>query len=213
METLGIDGAWVFTPQIHRDHRGDFNEWYRAGEFATDLGHNLDVRQVNCSVSRAGVVRGIHVTRVPPGQAKYVFCPSGALLDVIVDVRVGSPTFGRWEAVQLDDADRRAVYLEPGLGHAMAALTDTATAVYLCTSTYAPAADLEINPLDPELAVRWPVGADSTLSAKDAQAPSLAELRESGVLPRYSDCLAARAELRDQASTQGSLRTAARGSG
>jgi dTDP-4-dehydrorhamnose 3,5-epimerase len=196
METLGIDGAWVFTPQIHRDHRGDFNEWFRHEEFTADLGYQLELRQVNCSVSRAGVVRGIHVTRVPPGQAKYVFCPSGALLDVIVDVRVGSPTFGRWEAVRLDDADRRAVYLEPGLGHAMAALTDTATAIYLCTSSYAPAADLEINPLDPELAVRWPTGADSILSAKDSGAPSLADLRESRLLPVYADCLAVRAELR-----------------
>lgn len=196
MEPLGIDGAWVFTPRVHEDHRGDFNEWYRVDEFTSDLGYPLDLRQVNCSTSRYGVVRGIHVTTVPPGQAKYVFCPSGALLDVIVDLRQGSPTFGRWEAVRLDAASRRAVFLEPGLGHALAALTDSAVAVYLCSSSYDPAADLEVNPLDPEIGVRWPAGADSVLSVKDGQAPSLAEASASGRLPQYRDCLTARAALR-----------------
>ena len=95
MKALGIDGAWVYTPRIHRDNRGHFNEWYRSGEFCADLGYCLDLRQVNCSVSRQGVIRGIHFTAVPPGQAKYVFCPSGAILDVIVDLREGSPTFAR----------------------------------------------------------------------------------------------------------------------
>ena len=196
MERLGIDGAWSYTPGIHHDARGHFNEWFRSGEFEEDLGYSLDLRQVNCSVSHQGVIRGIHFTDVPPGQAKYVFCPRGAILDVIVDLRVGSPTFMRWEAVRLDDTDRRAVFLEHGLGHAITALTESATAVYLCTSSYAPAADREINPLDPELGIAWPRDVEPILSAKDSAAPSLAEARRIGLLPSYQDCVAATAELR-----------------
>jgi dTDP-4-dehydrorhamnose 3,5-epimerase len=196
MNRLGIDGAWSYTPRIHHDDRGHFNEWFRCGEFEEDLGYSLDLRQVNCSVSRQGVIRGIHFTDVPPGQAKYVFCPSGAILDVIVDLRVGSPTFMRWEAVRLDDTDRSAVFLEHGLGHAIMALTESATAVYLCTSSYAPAADHEINPFDRELAIAWPSDSEPVLSAKDAAAPSLAEAKRIGLLPSYQDCVAATEQLR-----------------
>src|SRR5271154_4471270 len=109
MEALGIEGAWVFTPQVYQDDRGAFFEAFRGGEFAADLGYRLDVGQVNCSVSRRGVIRGIHYADVPPGQAKYVTCVAGAVLDVVVDLRVGSPGFGKWETVHLDDEDRNAV--------------------------------------------------------------------------------------------------------
>jgi dTDP-4-dehydrorhamnose 3,5-epimerase len=200
MEALSIEGAWVYTPQIFPDNRGLFNEWYRVGEFAGDLGYPLDLRQVNCSVSKKGVVRGIHFTEVPPGQAKYVFCPSGALVDVIVDLRVGSPTFLRWEAVQLDEDDRRAVFLEHGLGHAITALSPQATAVYLCTSSYAPATDHDIHPLDPDIGIRWPEGNEMILSAKDDAAPSLAEMRDKGVLPTYPECIRAADRMRSRAA-------------
>ena len=200
MEALSIEGAWVYTPRIFPDNRGLFHEAYRVNEFTADLGYPLDLRQVNCSVSRRGVIRGIHFTEVPPGQAKYIFCPAGALLDVIVDLRVGSPTFLRWEAVRLDDTDRQAVFLEHGLGHAFMALSPTATAVYLCTSSYTPATDHDVHPLDPEIGIRWPAGIDVILSPKDQAAPSLAQLREAGVLPSYRDCMRAAEELRRQAA-------------
>lgn len=196
MERLGIEGAWVLKPRIHRDDRGHFNEWFRSAEFDKDLGYSLDLRQVNSSVSRKGVIRGIHFTDVPPGQAKYVFCPNGAILDIIVDLRVGSPTFLRWEAVQLDETERHAVFLEHGLGHGITALTDTATAVYLCTSSYTPTADHEVNPMDPEIAIAWPEDTAAILSAKDADAPSLADAMRSGILPTYKDCVTATEQLR-----------------
>ncbi len=202
MEALSIEGAWVYTPKIFPDNRGLFNEWYRIGEFAGDLGYPLDLRQVNCSVSKKGVVRGIHFTEVPPGQAKYVFCPSGALVDVIVDLRVGSPTFLRWEVVRLDEDDRRAVYLEHGLGHAIAALSPLATAVYLCTSSYAPATDHDIHPLDPDIGIQWPLGDEMILSAKDDEAPSLAELSDKGVLPTYAECVRVADEMRARAASE-----------
>lgn len=196
MNRLGIDGAWSYAPRIHHDDRGHFNEWFRGGEFEEDLGYSLDLRQVNCSVSHQGVIRGIHFTDVPPGQAKYVFCPSGSILDVIVDLRVGSPTFMRWETVRLDDTNRGAVFLEHGLGHAIMALTESATAVYLCTSSYDPSADHEINPFDRELDITWPRGSEPVLSAKDAAAPSVAEARRIGLLPSYQECVAATEQLR-----------------
>src|ERR1700745_1665009 len=98
MEPMGIGGAWTFTPALHRDDRGYFLEWFRAGELAGSLGFRPEVAQANCSVSRRGVVRGVHFASVPPGQAKYVTCVSGAGLDGVVDARGRSPPSGRWEA-------------------------------------------------------------------------------------------------------------------
>src|SRR5215468_11174538 len=136
MEPLGIPGAWVFAPRIHADDRGSFAELFRAAEFCGDVGHQLDDAQANCSVSRRGVIRGIHYADVPPGQAKYVTCLAGTILDVVVDLRTESPSFGKWEAVRLDAVTRRAVFLAEGLGHAFTALTDGATALYLCSTPY-----------------------------------------------------------------------------
>ena len=191
VEPLGIDGAWTFTPQLHRDDRGSFAEAFRGAEFAAGLGYQLSVAQVNCSVSRRGVIRGIHYSDVPPGQAKYVTCVSGAVLDVVVDLRVGSPGFGKWETVRLDDQDRRAVFLAEGLGHGFMALSEQATVLYLCSTPYAPGREHGVHPLDPALGIAWPLDgpADAPiLSDKDAAAPTLDEALLSGALPRYEDC-------------------------
>lgn len=108
---LAVSGAWEFTPTLHGDDRGVFLEAFKADLLAETIGHRFDLAQVNTSVSAAGVLRGIHFADVPPGQAKYVTCSVGSILDVIVDIRVGSPTFGKWDSVLLDDIDRKAVYL------------------------------------------------------------------------------------------------------
>jgi len=201
MEALGIEGAWVFTPQVYPDDRGAFFEAFRGGEFAADLGYRLEVGQVNCSVSRRGVIRGIHYADVPPGQAKYVTCVRGAILDVVVDLRAGSPGFGKWEAVRLDEDSRRAVFLAEGLGHGFMALTDEATVLYLCSTPYAPGREHGVNPFDPAIGISWPLGtADRgpVLSEKDAAAPTLDEALGQGRLPRYEDCVAYVAGLRGQ---------------
>ncbi|MEU5789725.1 dTDP-4-dehydrorhamnose 3,5-epimerase [Micromonospora purpureochromogenes] len=192
---LGIEGAWEISPQQHGDPRGLFMEWYRFDRLAEAVGHPLRLAQANLSVSARGVVRGIHFADVPPGQAKYVTCVRGAVLDVIVDLRVGSPTFGRWEGVRLDDVDRRAVYLSEGLGHGFCALTDDATLSYLCSTTYNPTGEHAVHPLDADLAIEWPAEAPQ-LSARDAAAPTLAQARESGLLPDYEACGAFTASLR-----------------
>ena len=100
---LEIAGAWEITPAVHPDSRGLFFEWLTDHSFTEFAGHRLDVRQANCSVSGAGVLRGLHFAQLPPSQAKYVTCLSGSVFDVVVDIRVGSPTFGRWDSVLLDD--------------------------------------------------------------------------------------------------------------
>ena len=195
MEALGIEGAWVFTPSVHGDDRGVFLEAFRGAEFAADLGYRLDVAQVNTSVSRRGVIRGIHYADVPPGQAKYVSCVSGSVLDVIVDLRVGSPTFGQWDSVQLDDVDRRAVYISEGLGHGFCTLSESATLSYFCSETYNPTGEHTLHPLDPDLAITWPAEAPQ-FSARDEAAPSLAELLAAGALPSYDTVLEFTASLR-----------------
>lgn len=188
---LAIEGAWEFTPLLHGDDRGVFLESFKADVLAETIGHRFDLAQVNTSVSAAGVLRGIHFADVPPGQAKYVTCTAGSILDVIVDIRVGSPTFGRWDAVLLDDADRKAVYLSEGLGHGFCALEGGSTVTYLCSAGYNPGGEHGVDPRDPDLGIAWPsVARDGTplefeLSEKDTAAPSLAQARESGLLPQY----------------------------
>ncbi len=192
---LTIEGAWAFTPVLRPDDRGVFLESFKASVFEEAVGHMFDLQQMNISVSRAGTVRGVHFADVPPGQAKYVQCFSGRILDVVVDIRVGSPTFGQWDAIELDDESRTGLYLSEGLGHAFCALSDTVTVGYLCSEPYAPAREHGIHPLDPALALPWP-SADVVLSPKDAAAPTLAEAQAGGLLPYYDECLGFIDELR-----------------
>jgi dTDP-4-dehydrorhamnose 3,5-epimerase len=182
---LSIAGAWVFSPSRFDDDRGLFVAPYQEEAFVAAVGRPITLAQSNHSVSRRGVIRGVHFADVPPGQAKYVYCPHGALLDVVVDVRVGSPTFGRHEAVRLDSDGYRAIYLSEGLGHAFCALTDDTVASYLCSTPYAPAIERAVTPLDPELGLPWPEDIEPVLSAKDRDAPTLAEATGAGLLPRY----------------------------
>jgi dTDP-4-dehydrorhamnose 3,5-epimerase len=187
---LGIEGAFEVTPVQHGDSRGRFLEWYRFDALEEAVGHRLDLAQANLSTSAAGVVRGIHFADVPPGQGKYVTVLSGSLVDYVVDIRVGSPTFGQWESVVLDTLDRRAVYLSEGLGHAFCALEDGTTAHYLCSSAYNPTGEHGINPLDPDVGLTLPDGVEPLLSPKDAAAPTLAAAVESGLLPTWEACTA-----------------------
>jgi dTDP-4-dehydrorhamnose 3,5-epimerase len=185
---LAVPGAFEFTPTQHGDDRGLFLEWFKVDALVTAAGHPLELAQANMSVSKAGSLRGIHFADVPPGQAKYVTCPAGAVLDFIVDVRVGSPTFGMVDAVRLDTVDRRAVYLSEGLGHGFVALEDGSTLTYLCSTGYAPGREHGVNPLDPALQLTLPDGFDFVLSDKDSAAPTLAEAAASGLLPTWDGC-------------------------
>lgn len=194
---LSIEGSWLFTPVLRPDDRGVFLESFKSAVFTEAVGHQLDLQQMNISISRAGTVRGIHFADVPPGQAKYVQCFVGAILDIVVDIRVGSPTFGQWEAIELNADTREGLYLAEGLGHAFCALSDSATVGYLCSQGYAPTREHGIHPLDPDLALPWPDGDASVLSTKDAAAPSLVQAVESGLVPSYDECVDWYRSLRD----------------
>lgn len=185
---LEIEGSFVFTPVIHGDDRGSFLEWFRADVFEEAVGHPFTLAQANSSLSATGTLRGIHFAELPPSQAKYVTCTSGAVFDVVVDIRVGSPTYGKWEGVRLDAETRKVIYIGEGLGHAFMALEDGSVVNYLCSAPYAPGREHGINPFDPAIGIDWPTTrADGTaleplLSPKDAEAQSLDEAREAGVL-------------------------------
>ena len=186
---LRIADAFEITPRQFPDDRGVFLESYRGDRLAEVIGHRPEIVQTNVSVSSRGTVRGIHFADVPPSQAKYITALSGSLVDYIVDIRVGSPTFGQWDSVLLDTIDRRAVYLPEGMGHAFAALEDNTTAMYLVTAPYTPSREHGIHPLDPEVGLLLPEGMETPLlSPKDAEAPSLAEAKDQGLLPTYAAC-------------------------
>jgi dTDP-4-dehydrorhamnose 3,5-epimerase len=186
IERLGIDGAFVITNEKHADDRGEFVEWFRSDIIQRETGLDFSTIQANLSVSTKGSFRGIHYADVPPGQAKYVTCVTGAILDFVVDIRVGSPTFGQWETVPISANDRRAVLLDVGLGHAFLALEENTTVAYLVTDHFKPKSEHAINPLDAELALSFPLSKrDLIFSPKDEKAPSLSEALDSGSLPQW----------------------------
>lgn len=183
---LSIGGAFEITPRQFPDDRGTFWEWYRFDALAEAVGHPLDLRQGNGSVSKRGVVRGIHFADVPPSQAKYVTVTTGAVIDYIIDIRVGSPTFGEWEAVRLDAVGRRAVYIGEGLGHAFVSLEDDSTVTYLVSEVFNPGREHGVTPLDATVALEFPdeIG-EPLLSPKDLDAPTLLEAEAAGLLPTW----------------------------
>ena len=183
---LSIPDSYEITPKQFGDDRGVFLEWYRFDKLAEKVGHSLDLAQANTSVSKRGSVRGIHFADIPPSQAKYVTAVHGAVLDFIVDIRLGSPTYGQWDSVLLDDTDRKAVYIAEGLGHCFVALTENATVSYLVNSTFSPGREHGINPLDEEIGLVFPSEAgELLLSAKDTDAPGLSAAAASGLLPTW----------------------------
>ncbi|MFC9975241.1 dTDP-4-dehydrorhamnose 3,5-epimerase family protein [Spirillospora sp. NPDC127200] len=203
IDATGIEGVLLIRPEMFSDPRGVFLEVFSQPAFTEAAGHRLTVDQVNCSTSRRGTIRGLHAIAPPPGQARYVTCVGGAVLDIAVDIRVGSPTFGETFSAVLDEDARHALYLAEGLAHGFAPLTDQATVVYLCSSVYSPAKTINIDPLDPDLALDWRQSAP-VLSDKDRAAPGLREAAARGLLPAYAECRARYERLRrDVAATGG----------
>lgn len=196
IEPIGIQGVFLVKPTVFPDNRGEFLEMFSGPAFERAVGHPLTVAQVNCSASVRGTVRGLHGIALP-GQARYMTCPAGAMVDIVVDTRVGSPTYRQHVAVELSAANRHALYLAEGLVHGFAPLSESATVVYLCSSTWSPGAAYQITPLDPELDLPWPTDVPPVLSEKDLAAPSLRQAEELGVLPTWEQCQARYAELAD----------------
>ena len=184
---LEIAGAFEITTTVHGDSRGEFVEWFRAGALKEHSGHDFTLAQANLSQSARGALRGIHFADVPPGQAKYITCPYGSILDFIIDIRVGSPTFGKWTVVELSGDNRNAVFIAEGLGHAFLSLEDNTVVAYLVSDIYRPEREHAINPLDSDIGLEFPMAStELQLSEKDQAAPGLFEAQEMGLLPIWS---------------------------
>jgi dTDP-4-dehydrorhamnose 3,5-epimerase len=174
-----IPGVIVFEPRVFGDARGFFLETFHAARYA-EAGLSLPFVQDNWSRSARGILRGLHFQEPNP-QGKLVSVVSGAVWDVAVDIRRGSPTFGRHVGVELSADNKRQLWVPPGFAHGFCVLSDVADFVYKCTALYAPEHDRGIRWNDPDLAIPWPLEAP-LLSAKDASAPLL---RDATVLPAY----------------------------
>jgi epimerase EvaD len=186
-----VAGALAFPTPGFPDERGVFRTPFQSSVFAPAIGRPLfPVAQVNFSVSRRGAVRGLHYTATPPGTAKYVYCAHGRALDIVVDLRVGSPTFGRYDAVVLDRNRCPAIYFPVGVGHLFVALEDDTVMNYLLSLEYRPENELALAPFDPQLALPIPADVEPILSPRDRAAPSLAEALDAGLLPDYATCRA-----------------------
>jgi dTDP-4-dehydrorhamnose 3,5-epimerase len=184
LSPLSIEGAWVATSPVWSDDRGFFREWFKSADVLAATGIDFGVQQANISSSARGVVRGIHYSLAAVGQAKWVTCVSGAIRDVIVDIRPGSPTYGKYEVVELSGVAGNAVLIGAGLGHGFVSLAAASTVAYLVSSPFSPTEEFEINPLDPSIGIEWGLPAhELILSSKDRTAPNLSENNSKGLLP------------------------------
>jgi dTDP-4-dehydrorhamnose 3,5-epimerase len=186
---LGIEGAWLAESPLWSDDRGFFREWFKREEIFSKTGIDFSAQQANISVSNKGVIRGIHYSLAPEGQAKWITCVTGSIIDVIVDIRPSSPTYKKVEYINLKGNESRSLLIGEGLGHGFIALEDGTSLSYLLSSPYLPEAEFEIVPTDETLKVNWLRELDREfgiiLSPKDAQAPTLEDRRVQGKLPQW----------------------------
>ena len=184
---LKISGSWKIEFQKFEDNRGFFYESFKAEEFPRLIGRNFDIKQTNTSSSSKGSVRGIHYALVPPSQAKLVQCQRGSIKDYVIDIRIGSPTFGQFEAIDLDEKSANAIFIEEGLAHAFVALENNTIVTYYVSEKYNPEREKGINPFDKTLNILWPE-IDLILSEKDKAAISLEQAKDQGILTTYGEC-------------------------
>ena len=184
---LKIDGSWIIDLNIFEDGRGFFYESFRSEIAKKYFGREFSIKQSNTSVSKKGSVRGIHYALVPPSQAKYVQCQKGSIVDYIIDIRVGSPTFSQFVEVDLSATNPQAIFIEEGLAHAFVALEDETVVTYFVSENYNPEREKGINPFDSDLNIKWP-NINLELSEKDKLAISLKEAQVQNLLPMFDDC-------------------------
>ena len=183
--SLPIEGAWTIKSRIYDDSRGSFREWFKSSILNHETADNFVPVQANISVSRAGVVRGVHYSLAKDGQAKLVTVLQGSILDFVVDIRVGSPTFGEVHSITLVAGDGCALFIGKDLGHAFQALEDNTVVSYLVSSEYSPADEKEITPLCPTLNIQWSQDLPIVLSEKDRTAPGIEFQKQQNLLPKY----------------------------
>ena len=186
---LKISGSWLIEFQKFEDNRGYFYESFKEEDFQKQIGRQLSIKQTNTSSSSKGSVRGIHYALVPPSQAKLVQCQRGSIKDYVIDIRVGSPTFGEFEAIELSENSPTAVFIEEGLAHAFVALENNTIVTYYVSEKFNPEREKGINPFDKTLNVKWP-DLELILSEKDTSAISLDKAKSQGILPSIDECKA-----------------------
>jgi dTDP-4-dehydrorhamnose 3,5-epimerase len=186
IKRLEIDGCFVLEHKVFPDDRGLFREWFKAEE-TRKLAPDFEVKQANFSISKRGVIRGIHYSLAPAGQSKLVSCAQGGITDVLVDLRKGSPTYLKVEYAQLSESSGSTIFIASGVGHGFIVETESAAVVYLTSSVYAPQFEKAICPTDPDLAINWPLpdGVGYVISPADASAPTLSQADAAGDLPKY----------------------------
>ena len=184
---LKIDGSWIIELKKFEDGRGFFYESFRNEIAKKYFGREFSIKQSNTSVSKKGSVRGIHYALVPPSQAKYVQCQQGSIIDYVIDIRVGSPTFSQFVEVDLSATNPQAIFIEEGLAHAFVALENETVVTYFVSENYNPEREKGINPFDSDLNIKWP-SINLELSEKDKLAISLKEARVQNLLPMFDDC-------------------------
>ena len=170
-----LDGPLLIEPVVHGDDRGFFQETYRRSAFA-EMGIRDEFVQDNHSRSRRGIVRGMHFQ---PGMTKVVRCARGEILDVLVDLRRGSPSFGAWEGFELTDLNHHQLYCPDGFAHGFCVLSEVADVVYKTSAYYDPALERGFAYDDPQVGIEWPARLELIASARDASAPALAEIAAS----------------------------------
>lgn len=181
VDHLSINGCWTFQPKIHSDSRGLFYEWFQDSSFLHSTNQNFTLAQANCSISKKGVLRGLHFTSQAPGQSKLVTVLNGKVFDVVVDLRKSSPTFGKWESIILDSNTPTTLYIPWGVGHGFMALEEQTIFTYLCDKRYDPVNEFDLNAFDPDIGIEWPKELKTIQSKKDSEAPLLSSIL--GLLP------------------------------
>ena len=182
-----VPGVLVFDPVRILDERGSFHEGMRTDVVESACGAPFQPQQINFSVSKRNTLRGVHTVTVPPGQAKYVTCVRGAIRDIVVDLRIGSPTFGEHHVTSLDETTGRSVYVPPGVGHGFLSLTDDACVCYVLSTAHVQGTQVDIDPLDPELDLPWGFTERPLMSEKDSLARGVTDTAAAGLLPRWED--------------------------
>jgi epimerase EvaD len=188
---MKVSGAFVFEPETYPDDRGFFVSTMQKPALLDAVGlPAFPAAQASYNRSRRGVVRGIHITVAPPGCAKYVFCPTGRIIDITVDLRVGSPTFGSHDSVILDAESGRAVFIPIGCGHATVSLEDGSIVAYLLSTEYEASREPALLVTDPALALPIPTDLEVIMSPRDLAGLTLEQAEAQGLLPDYETCLA-----------------------
>jgi dTDP-4-dehydrorhamnose 3,5-epimerase len=183
---LNISGSWLIEFNKFEDNRGFFYESFRSDFISEKLKRKFEIKQTNTSFSSKGSLRGIHYALIPPSQAKYIQCQKGSIQDFIIDIRIGSPTFGKFQVIELSEKSAKAIFIEEGLAHAFVAMEDGTLVTYYVNQTYNPDKEKGINPFDEELNISWP-NLNLKLSAKDEKEISLIEAKKLNLLPIYSE--------------------------